>query len=273
METITKKCGNCKKALSVEVFGDNGKGECFKTCDACRAEGRARKARVKFDKDVDKRERIAREDFDSLSNEEKDAFTIIPCNLNTVVSRHNIFFINEKILDYFGDEIEIGTALDPGLDTETQTQSISVWITVGGVENEFEVNLGATWGEIRENLHRAAGHHAKKASARERTAEREALAQSEKDFNMNHNYMLDDAMVMKEENRHLFEAHICYIYVPEKWPALKVKCKEPDDNEFKDFEGFYLDFDKCNIQYKDGASLGEIKENLTYIYETYIKKG
>ena len=51
METITKKCNKCKKALSVEVFGDNGKGECFKTCDNCRAAGRASKARVKIEKD------------------------------------------------------------------------------------------------------------------------------------------------------------------------------------------------------------------------------
>jgi hypothetical protein len=153
METITKKCNNCKKARPVEVFGDNGKGECFKTCDTCRASGRERKARAKFEKDV-----------------------------------------------------------------------------------EQEV----------------------------------AQAKVEKDV-----YKLDDATVMNEENKHLFAAQICCIYVPEKWPTLKVKCnfKEPDGSEFKDFEGFYLDFDKCNIQYKDGASWGEIKENLTYIYETYIKKG
>ena len=43
--SITKTCNKCKKALSVEVFGDNGRGECFKNCDACRSRGRDEQAR------------------------------------------------------------------------------------------------------------------------------------------------------------------------------------------------------------------------------------
>ena len=47
MESITKKCSKCKKMLCVEIFGDNGKGECFKTCDACREKDRAQKLKNK----------------------------------------------------------------------------------------------------------------------------------------------------------------------------------------------------------------------------------
>jgi hypothetical protein len=133
METITKKCNNCKKVLSVEVFGDNGKNGCFKTCDSCRASGRERKARAKFGKDV--------------KSEVEPDFIIIPCNLNTVVSRNNIFFINEKIHDDFGDEI-YGTAQDE--------ETITIFMNINNTENDFEVKLGDTWGEIRENIHRAA---------------------------------------------------------------------------------------------------------------------
>ena len=43
METLTTPCNKCKQALPVDVFGDSGKGACFKTCDACRARGRANK--------------------------------------------------------------------------------------------------------------------------------------------------------------------------------------------------------------------------------------
>ena len=43
--SITKTCNKCKKALSVDVFGDNGRGECFKNCDACRSRGRDEQAR------------------------------------------------------------------------------------------------------------------------------------------------------------------------------------------------------------------------------------
>jgi NAD-dependent SIR2 family protein deacetylase len=134
METITKKCGKCKKALSVEVFGDNGKNECFKTCDSCRASGRESKARAKFKTDVEK--------------EVEPTFIIIPCNLNTVVSRHNIYFINEKIINEFGDEI-YGTAQDE--------ETITIYISIDNTENNFKVNLGDTWGEVRENIQRCQG--------------------------------------------------------------------------------------------------------------------
>ena len=47
MESITKKCSKCKKMLCVEMFGDNGRGACFKTCDACREKDRAQKLKNK----------------------------------------------------------------------------------------------------------------------------------------------------------------------------------------------------------------------------------
>ena len=51
--SITKKCNKCKRALSVEVFGDNGCGECFKTCDACRSRNRVQHARTALKKQMD----------------------------------------------------------------------------------------------------------------------------------------------------------------------------------------------------------------------------
>jgi hypothetical protein len=47
MGSMTKKCNICKNALCVQVFGDNGKGECFKTCDACREKDRTQKLKTK----------------------------------------------------------------------------------------------------------------------------------------------------------------------------------------------------------------------------------
>ena len=47
MESITKKCSKCKKMLCVEIFGGNGKGECFKTCDVCREKEQAQKLKHK----------------------------------------------------------------------------------------------------------------------------------------------------------------------------------------------------------------------------------
>ena len=164
METITKKCNKCKKALSVEVFGDNGKGECFKTCDTCRTAGRDSKARVKIEKDKtdeawientkakamkttgikscdeDKWALMTREALDLLSYEEKEA---IPINLNTVVSKSNIEFINEKIIKYCGDDVECKTIMDTGI--------IRVWLPER--EGYFRVRLGDTWAKVRENIH------------------------------------------------------------------------------------------------------------------------
>ena len=164
METITKKCNKCKKALSVEVFGDNGKGECFKTCDTCRAAGRDSKARVKFEKDKkdeawiektkakavkstgikfydeDKWALMTCEALDVLSYEEKKA---IPINLTTVVSMLNIEFINEKIIKYCGDDVECKTIMDTGI--------IRVWLPER--EGYFRVRLGDTWAKVRENIH------------------------------------------------------------------------------------------------------------------------
>jgi hypothetical protein len=162
METITKKCNNCKKALSVEVFGDNGKGECFKTCDSCRDSARERKARDKFrraveveqffkkdvktevvkliETHVDEWALMSRESLDLLSYEEREA---IPINPWTVVSELNIFFICEKIIKYCGDDAECTTVMD--------TETIQVFMTDRG--GDFVVKHGDTWAEIREGIH------------------------------------------------------------------------------------------------------------------------
>lgn len=45
--TPTKPCTNCNKTVSIELFEDSEKGECFKTCDACREKARAARERNK----------------------------------------------------------------------------------------------------------------------------------------------------------------------------------------------------------------------------------
>ena len=71
MEGITKKCNKCKKDLPVVVFGDDGRGGCFKTCDACRSRGRAEHARAKLKKDESKADTAPANDVkdDTLKDE------------------------------------------------------------------------------------------------------------------------------------------------------------------------------------------------------------
>ena len=40
MKKPESKCIVCHKMVSVELFGDNNKGSCFKSCDVCRAKRR-----------------------------------------------------------------------------------------------------------------------------------------------------------------------------------------------------------------------------------------
>ena len=90
--------------------------------------------------DEDKWALMTCEALDVLSYEEKKA---IPINLTTVVSMLNIEFINEKIIKYCGNDQECKTIMD--------TETIRVWMTERG--GDFEVKLGDTWAEVRENIH------------------------------------------------------------------------------------------------------------------------
>ena len=135
METITKKCNKCKKALSVEVFGDNGKGECFKTCDTCRSAGRASKEKQRKAKDM------------KPTGPRYCEETIIYINLDAVVSKSNIEFIIEKTHFHYKDDDDIyGTSLD------FEDYTINVYMTERG--DSFVVKLGDTWGEVMENIKR-----------------------------------------------------------------------------------------------------------------------
>ena len=121
------------------MFGDNGKGECFKPCDACRVAGRASKARVKLEQDEDKWALMTRESLDLLSYEEREA---IPTNLDTVVSNLNIFFFGVNV-DNYCEGVEYTSIMD--------TEKIRVWMTRR--EGYFGVKFGDTWAEVRENIH------------------------------------------------------------------------------------------------------------------------
>ena len=43
----TKQCTKCNKVVSIEHYGDNVKGERFKTCDDCRERGKAANANAR----------------------------------------------------------------------------------------------------------------------------------------------------------------------------------------------------------------------------------
>ena len=46
--TITKTCNKCKKVLSLDMFRDNERGECFENCDACSSRGRDKHSRARI---------------------------------------------------------------------------------------------------------------------------------------------------------------------------------------------------------------------------------
>ena len=82
--------------------------------------------------------------LEPLTYEERCAIHI---DMNTVVSRLNIFFICERIIRYCGPDpidntgsVEVGTIMD--------TETIEVHLPDRG--GHFTVNLGDTWGDTRE---------------------------------------------------------------------------------------------------------------------------
>ena len=89
------------------------------------------------------------------------------------------------------------------------------------------------------------------------------------------NNVIYDDTIMSKENRKQFGYEICYIYIPTHWGEMLGQCafEEHDGVKIPDFKGISLDFGKCNIHYKDGASWAGIKTNLKYMYETFIEGG
>ena len=106
MEPITNKCNKCKKVLPVEVFGDDGKGGCFKTCEACRFRGRAEQARAKLRKDEAKADTAPANDVkdekpkdDTVKDELTKATALSLSNKNLFV-RGLFNYIGERLPDY-----------------------------------------------------------------------------------------------------------------------------------------------------------------------------
>lgn len=48
VKTHELNCTVCHKMVSVELFGDNNKGSCFKSCDICRAKRRTYERNIKM---------------------------------------------------------------------------------------------------------------------------------------------------------------------------------------------------------------------------------
>ena len=169
MESISEnlpknKCSSCGCLRELAEFGPNGRNGCFKTCQKCRENkkrSRDKKANsiqsqrsnpvLTFDDFVrDGWAGMTAELLEPMTYEERCAIRI---NLDTVVSRLNIFFICENIIRYCGPDpsvpieetgsVEVGTIMG--------TETIEVHLPDRGAH--FTVNLGDTWGEIRENIH------------------------------------------------------------------------------------------------------------------------
>jgi hypothetical protein len=191
METITKKCNTCKKALSVEVFGDNGKGECFKTCDTCRASGRERKAWARFVKDVEKeveqskiesvvsepveetpeefwfnqlktgRARMKKRDSvkQVVEKEDEDGWALMTLETLKLLSyreRAALPFNKDTVMTelnifFFKLKIERYCGNDEPCTAEINKDIIEVWMPRIG--GDFKVRVGDTWAEVRENIH------------------------------------------------------------------------------------------------------------------------
>ena len=64
-------------------------------------------------------------------------------NLDTVVSKSNLAFINEKMIKHCGEDNECETVME--------TEIIRVWMKRR--EAYFEVKFGDTWAEVCENMH------------------------------------------------------------------------------------------------------------------------
>ena len=86
-------------------------------------------------------------------------------------------------------------------------------------------------------------------------------------------YLMDNATIMNEKNRGQFGGQLCYFYGPDRWPSMEIQCyfRESDGSEITDFKGFYVVFCKCRFTMQDGVSLGEMKEYLTFAYNSNVK--
>ena len=81
--------------MSVEVFGDNGKNNCFKTCDACRVKGRAQKLKTKIRQQDDKVEADVMELNASNNNE---FVRCVLAHIAAVVPECKVSFENQRLV-------------------------------------------------------------------------------------------------------------------------------------------------------------------------------
>jgi hypothetical protein len=137
-ETITKTCNKCKKALAVDVFGDNGKGACFKNCDACRSRGRAEQARTLI------RRRDANSKTTPDTSDETEADELIDAS---VISSSNRNLFVRGVYTYIVLEL-------PDVCIKfCKPRSVEHCITI--ILNErvrLSIRFESTWGEIKELL-------------------------------------------------------------------------------------------------------------------------
>ena len=171
------KCSSCKVSREFSEFGPNCRGGCFKTCTNCRANKK---------KSRDKKANSSNKGSSSLSHPDSEPAVsttsgltfndylndgwagmtaellepmtyeercAIHIDMNTVMTRLNIFFMCERIIRYCGrdpskpfDEtgsVPVGTIMG--------THTIEVHLPDRGAH--FTARLGDTWGDIRENIH------------------------------------------------------------------------------------------------------------------------
>ena len=160
----TNKCSSCRVSRELTEIGPNGRNGCFKTCQKCREhKKRTREKKANSIQSQRSNPVLTIDDFvrdgwagmtaellEPMSYEERCAIRI---NLNTVVSRLNIFFICENIIRYCVRDpslrieetgsVPVGTIMD--------TETIEVHLPDRGAH--FTVKLGDTWRDIRENIH------------------------------------------------------------------------------------------------------------------------
>jgi hypothetical protein len=136
--SITKTCNKCKKALAVEVFGDNGRGACFKNCDACRSRGRAEQARTL----IRRREANSNtppDDSDVVEADELvDATVISSSNRNLFVRGVHAYLV-----------LELQDVCIKFCNPKSAEHCITMLLNE---RVRLSIRFGSTWGEIKELL-------------------------------------------------------------------------------------------------------------------------
>jgi hypothetical protein len=145
MEVIIKKCNKSKKDFPVEVFGDNGKGGCFKNRIACRTRGRAENARSRLKQAGAKLGAPANDEHTEPPAEVLDGAPVVDGRTNKTVlcvANKNLFV--RSLFKYIGEKLpDFKIVCEPPQKGYCFTMSFTKRIGLS-------IKYGCTWGSIKQ---------------------------------------------------------------------------------------------------------------------------